>query len=63
MVDLIVKRKAHIYVCGDGRSMAADVHNELVAIIRAELGLNQEEAIALLDNLRVQGRYQKEIWQ
>ena len=49
---------AHIYVCGDERRMAADVHSELRAIIQAR----GEDGDARLEKMRAAGRYQRDVY-
>jgi len=60
--ELLLKHGAHVYVCGDGRSMASDVHTELLAVLRAEAGLSTPEAERKLAELAAAGRYTREIW-
>lgn len=64
---LLLKEGAHVYVCGDGRSMAADVHSELLAVLQLDCGggrpaSSAAEADALLAQLAAAGRYTREIW-
>lgn len=53
---------AHIYVCGDEKYMAADVHATLVTIIEREGGLSHEEAELTLSEMRKQKRYQRDVY-
>ncbi len=54
---------AHLYVCGDGASMAKDVHAALGEIAVAHGGLaGQEEATAFLQKLTEERRYVRDIW-
>ncbi|HEY8037188.1 MAG TPA: assimilatory sulfite reductase (NADPH) flavoprotein subunit [Methylobacter sp.] len=51
---------AHIYVCGDGKRMAHDVHAALLNIVAAEIGAdNAEEYVANLQKAR---RYQRDVY-
>ena len=54
--------KAHLYVCGDARHMASDVHRAFLDIVRQEGGLSDQLADQYLTNLETAGRYQKEAW-
>ena len=54
--------KAHLYVCGDARHMASDVHRALVDILRQEAGLTDQLADQYLTGLETAGRYQKDVW-
>ncbi len=53
---------AHVYVCGDARRMAADVHAALADIYVTHGGLSREDAEARLDTLREQRRYQRDVY-
>lgn len=54
---------AHLYVCGDGASMAKDVHAALGEIAVAHGGLaGQEEATAFLQKMTEERRYVRDIW-
>ena len=52
----------HLYVCGDGQHMAADVHTALRYVAMQQLGLSAEAAEAKLAALTKAGRIQREIW-
>ena len=52
----------HLYVCGDGQHMAADVHTALRHVAIQQLGLSAEAAEAKLAALTKAGRIQREIW-
>ena len=53
---------AHLYVCGDGKAMATDVHGALVRITADHFGVPPAEAEARLAKLAAEGRYTREIW-
>lgn len=57
-----IEEGAYIYVCGDANLMAKDVHNTLINIIETESQLNKEEAEQLLNNLRKEKRYQRDVY-
>jgi len=51
---------AHLYICGDGKCMAHDVHQELLNIVAAESGTdNAEDYIADLQKTK---RYQRDVY-
>ncbi|HEY8159654.1 MAG TPA: assimilatory sulfite reductase (NADPH) flavoprotein subunit [Methylobacter sp.] len=51
---------AHVYVCGDAKCMANDVHQELLNIVAAESGTdNAEDYVA---NLQKTKRYQRDVY-
>lgn len=53
---------AHVYVCGDAKQMAKDVHQALQAIAQQAGGLTPEQARVWLDELAAQGRYARDVY-
>lgn len=53
---------AHIYICGNGGGMVADVHQALVRIIADQAGIDREQAEHRLAELKEQRRYQKDVY-
>ncbi|MBY0147352.1 assimilatory sulfite reductase (NADPH) flavoprotein subunit [Neobacillus niacini] len=53
---------AHIYICGDEKHMAHDVHQTLIDIIENEGSLSREEAEAYLADMQQQKRYQRDVY-
>ncbi|WEK55614.1 MAG: assimilatory sulfite reductase (NADPH) flavoprotein subunit [Candidatus Cohnella colombiensis] len=53
---------ASVYICGDEKHMAHDVHAALLTIIEREGGKSSEEAAAYLANLQQQKRYQRDVY-
>jgi sulfite reductase (NADPH) flavoprotein alpha-component len=53
---------AYFYVCGDKQYMAKDVHNALISVIEKEGAMTSEEAEAYLNEIRKQGRYQRDVY-
>ncbi|QIZ06451.1 sulfite reductase subunit alpha [Priestia megaterium] len=53
---------AYFYVCGDKQYMAKDVHNALISVIEKEGAMTREEAEAYLNEMREQGRYQRDVY-
>ncbi len=53
---------AHIYVCGDARRMAADVEKALLQVIAEFGGMDLESADEYLSELRVERRYQRDVY-
>lgn len=53
---------AYVYICGDEKHMAHDVHSALLTVIEQEGGLNAEAAAAYLDNLQQEQRYQRDVY-
>jgi len=53
---------AHFYVCGDASRMAKDVHDALVAIVRGEGGMSEEQAEEYVAQMKKSGRYQRDVY-
>lgn len=53
---------AHLYVCGDEKAMAKDVHATLVAIVADQSGRSPAAAEAYLADLKKQRRYQRDVY-
>ncbi|MBW5469145.1 assimilatory sulfite reductase (NADPH) flavoprotein subunit [Brevibacillus formosus] len=53
---------AHVYVCGDEKKMAHDVHASLVIVLQKEGGLDSEEAVAYLKRMQQEKRYQRDVY-
>ena len=57
-----INRGAHIYICGDESRMAKDVHQALLRVIEEQGNQSPEQAAETLDQLRRDGRYQKDVY-
>ncbi|MEH7012002.1 sulfite reductase subunit alpha [Neobacillus niacini] len=57
-----LKNGAYFYVCGDKQYMAKDVDNTLISIIEKEGAMTLEEAEAYVNEMRKQGRYQRDVY-
>jgi sulfite reductase (NADPH) flavoprotein alpha-component len=53
---------AHVYVCGSGQGMAADVHQALLTVIAEHGGRGREHAEGYLEQLLADKRYQKDVY-
>jgi len=53
---------AHIYVCGDANHMARDVEHALLDIISQYGNMDSESADEFLSELRVERRYQRDVY-
>lgn len=53
---------AHIYVCGDANRMAKDVEQALLEVIAEFGGMEVEAADEFLSELRVERRYQRDVY-
>ncbi len=53
---------ASVYICGDEKHMAHDVHNTLITILEQEGGKSTDEAVAYLADMQQQRRYQRDVY-
>ena len=53
---------AYIYVCGDEKTMAADVHETLITIVEEQGKLSREAAEQFVKDLKQQKRYQRDVY-
>ncbi len=53
---------AAIYICGDEKNMAHDVHNTIISIIEKEGGMSREKAEDYLAYMQQQKRYQRDVY-
>ncbi|XP_034998099.2 methionine synthase reductase [Hippoglossus stenolepis] len=62
VTEILLKRNGYLYVCGDAKNMAKDVNDTLMEMVRAELQVDQLEAMKRLAGLREEKRYLQDIW-
>ena len=53
---------AYVYVCGDEKKMAHDVHSTLITLFEQEGGVSPEEAAEDLIRMQQQKRYQRDVY-
>lgn len=53
---------AAVYICGDEKNMAHDVHKTLIKIIETEGSMTLEQAEAYLADMQQQKRYQRDVY-
>jgi NADPH-ferrihemoprotein reductase len=59
---LIGQENAHLYVCGDAKNMARDVHDAIEKIVREEGGMAESDASAYVKRMEAQKRYSADVW-
>uniref|UniRef100_A0A673MIN1 NADPH--hemoprotein reductase n=1 Tax=Sinocyclocheilus rhinocerous TaxID=307959 RepID=A0A673MIN1_9TELE len=59
---LIHSNNAHIYVCGDARNMARDVHTAFYEIAEEVGSLTHTQAVDYFKKLMTKGRYSQDVW-
>ena len=52
----------HVYVCGDAKRMAKDVHAALLEMPQTHSGLSSSEAEIRIKDLTDRSRYQRDVW-
>lgn len=57
-----IQQGAHIYICGDSNHMARGVEQALMDVVVKHGGMNREQADEFLSELRVERRYQRDIY-
>ncbi len=57
-----IETGAHLYVCGDEKRMAKDVHETLISIISEQGKLSEEAAKEYINKLKQEKRYQRDVY-
>ena len=57
-----IEKGAVIYVCGDSKNMAGDVHEALIDVIAGGAQIGRDDAETRLKELRRDGRYQRDVY-
>ena len=55
-------RQGHVYVCGDAKRMAKDVHAALLEILQQQSSISSSDAESRLQQLTDSSRYQRDVW-
>ncbi|RDD42884.1 NADPH--cytochrome P450 reductase [Trichoplax sp. H2] len=58
----VINDGGHIYVCGDARNMARDVHQLLLDVIKTKGNKTASEAEAFVKKMSSQGKYSCDVW-
>uniref|UniRef100_A0A8D8PWZ1 NADPH--cytochrome P450 reductase n=1 Tax=Cacopsylla melanoneura TaxID=428564 RepID=A0A8D8PWZ1_9HEMI len=59
---VIGESNGHLYVCGDAKNMAKDVHNIMIKVIQEKGNMTSEQAAAYLKKMETQKRYSADVW-
>lgn len=57
-----LKEGAYLYICGDEKNMAKDVHHTLIEILQKEGQMTELEAETYLSDLKKEKRYQRDVY-
>ncbi|XP_054273617.1 NADPH--cytochrome P450 reductase [Macrosteles quadrilineatus] len=59
---IIGENNGHLYICGDARTMARDVHEIVVEVVQEKGNMTHEQALAYVKKMEAQKRYSADVW-
>jgi len=62
VAELLLRQQGHFYVCGSARQVPEDIYAAMKRVVMASEKCGEDDAEAMLSNLKMEGRYTVEAW-
>lgn len=60
--SVLGENNGHLYVCGDARSMARDVHDIVLKVVQEKGNMTEAQALTFVKKMEAQKRYSADVW-